>query len=93
MHHLEILNALPKDEEAVDSWVKKDEAWRNVAQEIRRVVEELKAQPEKGQQQGDNTVVTRIWNILFSRNEFFTEREDVLTKIQRKCSLQRLDVY
>ena len=47
MHHLEILNALPKDEEAVDSWVKKDEAWRNVAQEIRRVVEELKAQPEK----------------------------------------------
>ena len=36
------LQALPKDGRAVTLWENKDSAWRNVSEEIERVVEELR---------------------------------------------------
>jgi len=38
------LQALPKDEKAVEIWPNKDSAWRNVAEGIEKVIRE----PRKG---------------------------------------------
>jgi internalin A len=39
------LQALPKDGKAVKKWPDKDSAWRNVAEGIERVVEEIRKKP------------------------------------------------
>lgn len=36
------LQALPKDGKAVNLWANKDTAWRNVAEGIERVIQELR---------------------------------------------------
>jgi 3-methyladenine DNA glycosylase Tag len=41
MHHFAKLQALPKNAKAVTTWQDKDEAFLNVVQGIRRVVEEM----------------------------------------------------
>jgi len=38
------LQALPKDGRAVELWPNRDTAWRNVAEGIERVAEELRTQ-------------------------------------------------
>ena len=76
------LNALPKDGKPVDSWGKKDEAWTNVAQGIRRTIEEVKGQLTKDKLLSGSEKTVRPWNVPFDHNVFFTGREDVLTKIR-----------
>jgi hypothetical protein len=43
------LQALPKDGKAVKKWPDKDSAWRNVAEGIERVVEEIRKKSKQNE--------------------------------------------
>jgi len=75
------LQALPEDNKPVTSWPNPDEAFLQVAEGIRKAVEEVH------RQNGANPSSSfPLWNLPYDRNPFFTGREDVLKRLHNTLS-------
>jgi hypothetical protein len=70
------LQALPRNAKPVKNWADQDEAFTNIATEIRNVIAEMSPQSFRTQRQ-------EIFSLPFPRNKFFTGREDILTKLHQ----------
>jgi hypothetical protein len=86
------LQMLPTDGKPIASshWHNQDEAFTNVAEGIRKVIDELNAAPEDIGTLVNTPLLSRtktspstpiIWNVPYRRNPFFTGREDVLQQL------------
>ncbi|MFL5697142.1 MAG: TIR domain-containing protein [Ktedonobacteraceae bacterium] len=90
----EQLQALPTNAKPVTRWPDRDEALLNVANGIRRAVEELTTNSSDSQLSSDTrladakkgTFPLQIWNVPYQRNPFFTGREDILTYLYDKLN-------
>ncbi len=86
------LQPLPSDEKAITTWRNRDEAWKDVAEGIKKVLEELQKNEEKkdghtpqeqqpGQAQKKLDRFPPIWNVPYRYTAFFTGRDDVLATL------------
>lgn len=69
------LQPLPANRTPITKWQDRDEAFLDVATGIRKVIKEM-ASP-----QTSTSPSTRIFHIPFTRNPFFTGREDILSHL------------
>jgi hypothetical protein len=69
------LQCLPTDVKPVTSWTNRDEAFRDVAQGIRKAVGELLAG-------GATKPPPAVWNVPQARNPNFTGREEMLAQLR-----------
>jgi tetratricopeptide (TPR) repeat protein len=86
------LQALPTGAKPVTSWPDRDEALLNVAQGIRKAVQDLRARRAAMLSSAPTTTASHtgplaptsmLWNVPFPRNPFFTGRETILTDLHR----------
>ncbi len=78
------LQALPTNGKAVTTWPMPptyDEAFADIAKGIRKVVEELRANPLTV-----SPKVAQLWNVPHRRNPFFTGREELLRQLHDRLS-------
>src|SRR3989442_1744044 len=81
------LQALPEDARPITKWRPRDDAFLNVAQGIRKAVEELRASssfPPSFHATGQMQSLRQFWNVPYHRNRFFTGREDLLTQLHER---------
>jgi hypothetical protein len=90
------LVALPRDGKPVSSWSYRDEAFLDIASGIRRVIDDLtnpypstrsssRTISSGGSKTGEiSQVLAQAWNIPYSRNPFFTGRDDILDNIHTR---------
>ena len=71
------LQPLPTNKQATTLWPNQDQAWAEVTVGIRLAIEDLSLSPASALHQA----LPRIWTIPFSRNWYFTGREELLTRI------------
>ena len=76
---LHMLQALPTNAKAVTTWPMPptyDEAFQDIAREIRKVVEEYGKHPVTA-----IANIAQVWNVPYRRNPFFTGQESILTQL------------
>ncbi len=83
----EQLQVLPSNAQPVSRWQDRDEALLDIVAGIRKTVEEINAHisstlPFNDTRPADtNMAPLSIWNVPYHRNSFFTDREDILTRL------------
>ena len=68
------LQALPTNAKAITVWTNQDEAMTSVATSLRQAIEH----PSQLSISTSASSSPRIWNLPYSRNPFFTDREEIL---------------
>jgi tetratricopeptide (TPR) repeat protein len=71
---------LPTDAKAISTWRNRDKAFVDVVAGIRRAIEDLSLLPASV----TRTALPEIWNIPYSRNSFFTGRDELLLRLYEK---------
>jgi tetratricopeptide (TPR) repeat protein len=74
------LQFLPSNGKAVTTWQNRDEAWLDVANGIRKVIEDLTSS-SAGTQSPVQIKVQPLWNVPYPRNPLFTGREQILERL------------
>ncbi|MFL5590329.1 MAG: FxSxx-COOH system tetratricopeptide repeat protein [Ktedonobacteraceae bacterium] len=84
----ERLQALPTNAKPITTWPNRDQAFLNVAQGIRKAIEELQgkrpgvhASPLSVSISTHQKLFPSIWNVPYPRNPFFTGREELLAQL------------
>src|SRR6266568_6822785 len=84
----ERLQALPTNAKPITTWPNSDQAFLNVAQGIRKAVEELQGKHPGSHASSPPVLISTqqklfpsIWNVPYPRNPFFTGREELLTRL------------
>ena len=73
------LAVLPSNRQPVSLWSNHDEAWLEVVQGIRRVIDDLLSRGESVQgKHVPGSEPQALWNVQLPRNPYFTGREEVL---------------
>ncbi|HEX3642587.1 MAG TPA: FxSxx-COOH system tetratricopeptide repeat protein, partial [Ktedonobacteraceae bacterium] len=75
------LQVLPKDGMPIQSkhWFNRDEAWLNVVEGLHAVIADITS--TEIVQQPVSVPESRVWNVPYHRNAFFTGREDLLKQV------------
>ncbi len=71
-----VLQFLPANGKAITTWQNRDEAWLDVANGIRKVIENLPPSAASTQAQRQP-----LWNVPYLRNPLFTGREQILERL------------
>lgn len=86
---LEQYSPLPPNGKAISIWENLDTALTEVAEGIRRVVDEL-ASRLPGTHKRMKPPQFPLYTLPYRRNPFFTDREDILTKLQRSFTAEQM---
>jgi hypothetical protein len=81
------LKVLPMDGKPITKWSNQDEAFTDVAQGIRRAIEDLISIPKPVSPISS----PKIWNIPYARNHFFTGREELLNQLHVRLTKEESD--
>lgn len=79
------LQALPGNGMPITTWRNRDAAFTDVAQGIRTALQDI----QRLMMSTPPTTFPRIWNVPFTRNPFFTGREDLLEQLHTKLTIAR----
>jgi tetratricopeptide (TPR) repeat protein len=74
LHPLSKLQALPRNTRPVSTWSNRDKVWAEITQDIQAAIFELDYRPD----QPLSMKTPSVWAIPYTRNPFFTGRDDIL---------------
>ena len=80
------LRALPRNHKPVSHWQKRDEAFFDIVQGIRAVIETMQTTIKTNGELDMPLASLSLWNVPFRRNLLFTGREQVLTNLSETLS-------